>query len=429
MNKIKSIQKFRYYQTLFLSLMVIFAAQINLNLFIDNFKISIAIICLPAFLFLLDNFALLPVTLISALGVFLSRILLYWVQHGYLSQAALSSFPEMIFYLVYGLLLYIYTRRKPNSDFTVSFLIPLFFMDYLSNLSELMLRIHMQAFEIRTQFSILLVALSRTLLLWLILTIFGRYRLTLINKEHAERYQRLMVLISRLNGEVVWMQKNTSLIESTMNTSYQLYQKLAETAEDSNLSRDALTVARDIHEIKKEYLLIMRGLSEALHTESSEEGMLISDIFSILQSALLTEAKELDKKPGIHITCNSSLYTSKPYLFLSVFHNLFANSLEASEKPDPSIELTQTEDNTNYIFAITDDGPGIQPDFQNQIFEPGFSTKINFDTGAINRGLGLNIVKDIVEQELNGEISLTSVPRKTTFMIHIPKEKLEVRLL
>ena len=350
------------------------------------------------------------------------------VQHGYLSQAALSSFPEMIFYLVYGLLLYIYTRRKPDSDFTVSFLIPLFFMDYLSNLCELMLRIHMQAFDIRTQFSILLVAFSRTLLLWLILTIFGRYRLTLINKEHAERYQRLMVLISRLNGEVVWMQKNTSLIESTMSTSYQLYQKLAETSVDSSLSQDALTVARDIHEIKKEYLLIMRGLSEALQTESSEEGMLISDIFSILQSALLTEAKELDKKPKIHITSNSRLYTSKPYLLLSVFHNIFSNALEASEKPDPSIELTQAEDNMNYIFAITDNGPGIQPDFQNQIFEPGFSTKINFDTGAINRGLGLNIVKDIVEQELNGEISLTSVPGKTTFMIHIPKEKLEVRL-
>lgn len=428
MNKIESIQKFRYYQTLFLSLMVIFAAQINLNLFIDNFKISIAIICLPAFLFLLDNFALLPVTLISALGVFLSRILLYWVQHGYLSQAALSSFPEMIFYLVYGLLLYIYTRRKTDSDFTVSFLIPLFFMDYLSNLSELLLRIHMQAFEPRTQLSILLVALARTLLLWMILTIFDRYRLTLMNREHAERYQRLMVLISRLNGEVIWMQKNTSLIESTMNTSYQLYQRLTEMSEDSTLSRDALTVARDIHEIKKEYLLIMRGLSEALQTEASEEGMLISDICSILQSALMTEAKEMDKEPKILIKCNSSLYTIKPYLLLSVFHNLFANALEASEKPNPSIRLIQTEKNEDYIFSITDDGPGIQPDFQSQVFEPGFSTKINFDTGAINRGLGLNIVKDIIEQELNGEISLSSVPGKTTFLIHIPKEKLEVRM-
>ncbi len=44
----------------------------------------------------------------------------------------------------------------------------------------------------------------------------------------------------------------------------------------------------------------------------------------------------------------------------------------------------------------------------------------------MNRGLGLSIVKDIVETELNGIVKLTSIKGKgTKFMIFIPKDVLE----
>ncbi len=44
----------------------------------------------------------------------------------------------------------------------------------------------------------------------------------------------------------------------------------------------------------------------------------------------------------------------------------------------------------------------------------------------MNRGLGLSIVKDIVETKLNGFVTLTSTKGKgTKFMIFIPKDVLE----
>ena len=57
---------------------------------------------------------------------------------------------------------------------------------------------------------------------------------------------------------------------------------------------------------------------------------------------------------------------------------------------------------------------------------PGFSTKINYETGQVSRGLGLSLVKDIVESELGGSISVTSEDGCTDFTIRIPKENLEV---
>ena len=51
---------------------------------------------------------------------------------------------------------------------------------------------------------------------------------------------------------------------------------------------------------------------------------------------------------------------------------------------------------------------------------------MNYATGEVNRGLGLNLVQDLVENSFSGHIALDSRPGKTTFTITIPKEQLEV---
>lgn len=429
MNTEKATMTSRIKKILLLSFIVIFIAQININLFINDFKISIAVICLPAFLYLLDQMPLIPVTIVTAIGVYLSRILLYWLRHGEIGTSYYSYLPEMFFYFTYGFLLYGYDRLVKHRLSKKAILFPLVLMDYCSNLIELLLRVKLEAFEPRTQLGIILVALSRTILVTIIIMTFDRYRLTLLNREHAERYERLMVLISRLNGEVVWMQKNSSLIENTMNTSYQLYHKLQDTYDDPSLAASALTVAKDIHEIKKEYHLIMRGLSEALHAEAQEEGMPVCDILTLLENAIITEGKAVEKKVIVTLNCDKHLYTDKHYLLLSVFHNLFTNALEASTTDTVKISLEQSRLHDQYLFTVSDNGPGIEKDCIDQIFDPGFSTKINYDTGTISRGLGLNIVKDIIENQFHGKIELSSVPGKTTVTIYIPLEELEVKTI
>jgi len=296
-------------------------------------------------------------------------------------------------------------------------------IDYLGNLLELCVRMQMDAFTLDIQLVIIVVAIARTMILWMILELLTRYRLTLLSRSHAERYERLLILISRLNGEVVWMNKNVEKIESTMNTSYQLYDSL-QSAGSTEAAADALMVAKDIHEIKKEYRLIMRGLSEAMEEEISEDGMKLDEVFAILTNAARHEFEPSGKTPLIMIDCEDQLYTDEPYLFLSIFHNLITNAVEAADKNTVAMSIRQTRGNGSYIFIFHDNGPGIPEEYRSHIFDPRFSTRIDSRTGVVNRGLGLPIVKDIVEQNLGGSILLNQGGRGATFTITIPESRL-----
>ena len=245
-----------FQQILLIGIFIIIGAQINMNLFIDNFRISIGTLIFPITFVMFGKYPVLPVTFISAVGVLTSRVLSEWLRYDQIQFY--SFFPEMIFYLVYGTLFYIYSHKKETLSPDCAAV--LFIFDYISNLTELLVRLGAGAFNIKSQFGILLVAFSRSLIIYGILFCLHHYKFSLLRREHALRYQRLLLLISKLNGEVVWMKKNTGLIEETMNTSYQLYRELEENGTDETLSRKALGVAKDIHEIKKEYLLILRGL-------------------------------------------------------------------------------------------------------------------------------------------------------------------------
>ena len=404
-----------FQQILLIGIFIIIGAQINMNLFIDNFRISIGTLIFPITFVMFGKYPVLPVTFISAVGVLTSRVLSEWLRYDQIQFYSL--FPEMIFYLVYGTLFYIYSHKKETLSPDCAAV--LFIFDYISNLTELLVRLGAGAFNIKSQFGILLVAFSRSLIIYGILFCLHHYKFSLLRREHALRYQRLLLLISKLNGEVVWMKKNTGLIEETMNTSYQLYRELEENGTDETLSRKALGVAKDIHEIKKEYLLILRGLSEALDLNLKDEGMYLTDILTVLKQSLTTESS--DKKADISFQIQENLYTENHYFLMSVFRNLLTNAIEASEKDNPQIHVIQSTDADSYLFDVTDDGPGILPEDLEQIFSPGFSTKINFTTGEISRGLGLNLVQDLIKNQWNGEIQVSSVPGCTTFHIRIPK--------
>ena len=375
------------------SIFIVLLAQLNVDIFASNFRVSLGIVLLPILIFLYQKIPVLPITALAGCGVFLSRVFINSLRTGFSVQSFGDFFPELIFYLIYGGLLFLYFHSREYKLPHKHCYIALFFMDYLANLSELLCRLGLGALSVSLQVNILLVALLRTVILWAVITGLSQYRFLLISTEHANRYQRLILLISKLNSEIIWMHKNTALIEDAMAKSYQLFSQLQEHHVDSELSQSALTVAKDIHEVKKEYLMILRGISEALE---------------------------------LNIQLENNFKTDKHYFLLSVFRNLFTNAVEASESGTIVLTFTETECGEERQFDITDNGPGIPAENLPHIFKPGFSTKINFTTGEISRGLGLNQVEDVVKNQLQGSISVDSRPGCTTFSIRVPKRQLEV---
>ena len=414
-------------QVLSFSIFIILLAQINLDIFASNFRVSMGILLLPILVFLYQKIAVLPIVLLSGAGVYLSRVLIHALQYEFASQSLLDFFPELIFYYVYGYLFFQYFQKREYKLPHKHCYIALFFMDYLANFSELICRLQLNAFTPSLQVNILLVALVRTVILWAVITGLSQYKFLLISAEHAHRYQRLILLISKLNSEIIWMQKNAVLIEDAMVKSYHLFSQLQAQQSAPELTQNALTVAKDIHEVKKEYLMILRGLSEALDLNLKDGEMSISDILTVLQNSMAILANEKGKKLEFHANVESNLKTDKHYFLLSVFRNLFTNALEASCEDNVILTFTQKEQKDDYLFEITDNGPGIPRENLTQIFNPGFSTKINFQTGEISRGLGLNLVEDVVKNQLQGAVRVESCPGKTTFSISIPKKQLEVQ--
>lgn len=358
-------------QVLLVSASIIISAQINMNLFNSDFKASIGILAFSMVLVLFGKYPVFPVTLLSAAGVFTSRVLVYWLRMGVVNLK--SCFPEMVFYLVYGLLFGIYCRRK---DYNLSpRCIPMLFLfDYLSNLTELLLRPSVDPFVGSAQFGILLIACFRTLIILFALFCLRHYKFSMLRREHAQRYQRLLLLISRLNGEVVFMQKNTKMIEETMNTAYKLFQEMQDAQISPSLSQKALAVAKDVHELKKEYALILRGLSDALNLNLDDDGMSLSDIMQVLKNSLQNSLPE-GKQLNLDIQIQENLYTEKHYFLMSVLRNLLNNAIEASKNSEIHIRVSQSEEGDDYLFQVEDDGPGILPEDIDQIFHLVFQQK------------------------------------------------------
>jgi signal transduction histidine kinase len=66
------------------------------------------------------------------------------------------------------------------------------------------------------------------------------------------------------------------------------------------------------------------------------------------------------------------------------------------------------------VIAVSDNGTGIPEELQNKLFSPSFTTKTS------GMGLGLSIVKNIVEN-FAGKIRFETQPGKgTTFFLEIP---------
>lgn len=98
--------------------------------------------------------------------------------------------------------------------------------------------------------------------------------------------------------------------------------------------------------------------------------------------------------------------------------NLVKNALQAIEQvKDPLIEIEVSEDKDQAVIQLKDNGVGVPKDIINRIFEPQFTTK------SSGMGLGLSMVKKIVDNH-NGQIEVESeLNSHTIFKITLPKTK------
>lgn len=96
-----------------------------------------------------------------------------------------------------------------------------------------------------------------------------------------------------------------------------------------------------------------------------------------------------------------------------VFSNLISNAIKHHHTQEGKINISAVEDDKFYFFSVSDDGPGIATEHHERIFGIFQTLSTNDNNG--NTGIGLSIVKKIVESQ-GGTIEVKSqVGQGTTF--------------
>ncbi len=130
-------------------------------------------------------------------------------------------------------------------------------------------------------------------------------------------------------------------------------------------------------------------------------------------------ALDIFHEPYIHFIADKEEIIAKVdrTQLIRIVTNLVKNAIQAvPDIENPRILVTVTSIEDHVKISVADNGVGIADEFKDKIFEPKFTTK------SSGMGLGLGMVKNIVEN-YNGTIDFTShVGKGTVFTVTFPKE-------
>ncbi|RJQ63175.1 MAG: PAS domain S-box protein [Stygiobacter sp.] len=208
---------------------------------------------------------------------------------------------------------------------------------------------------------------------------------------------------------------------ATILSSAQMIQKFSKIWDETELTGHFDTINESIKyivELMDEVLLISKAETGAMKIQLGNV-----ELESIMQK-FIDESKSLIKKE-LKIKYNNKAYEKEIVIDKKMFHQIVSNLLSNAAKysNEGSEVLIETDIKKNKLYLkIEDKGIGIEKEELPHIFDPFFRTKNAMHIEGT--GLGLNIVKSIVEV-LNGKIDVKSeINKGTSFYVEIPITKI-----
>jgi PAS domain S-box-containing protein len=180
-------------------------------------------------------------------------------------------------------------------------------------------------------------------------------------------------------------------------------------------NQQQMTLLRDrVHRMQ----IMIDGLLEYARAGRTE-----ADLEPVAVTELLAEVIDSLDPPStfkIEIAPEMPILQTKRLPLSQVFANLISNGVKHHPRPDGLIQISSQDKGDFYEFAVADDGPGIAPEHHEKIFM--IFQAVNPQNSQDSSGIGLSIVKKIVETE-EGTIRLASEAGKgTTFYFTWPKQ-------
>jgi two-component system sensor histidine kinase YcbA len=393
--------------------------------FATGFRFTLGVAILTLLLLHFEDTPIFLTTLLTGATLLLSRHIVGYVEIPEYSWVIgwAKLYPAFVYYVIFGALMAgVNIRRYRDNPIALIFLITL--IDVFSNIGEFSVRHEWQKVTTENAVASLLgIALLRSVLAYTLFWLLRRQKILVLQEAHQKRYIELNMLIANLNAELFYLKKSTQDIENVMQKSYILYEKMLSIPElDEAFREQTLHVAKDIHEIKKDYQRVISGLEKILPASDNLKVMHISEIFYVIQENTRTLLASLQKEITFTLHFQDDFPTRFHYVVVSILNNLIINAIEAT-RAGGYIRVEQYSTAEYVVFQIDDNGEGIKERDLDSIFEPGFSTKVDKTSGNLSTGLGLTHVA-FLARSLGGEVGVKSVPWvETTFTIWLPRQR------
>ncbi|ARD48517.1 sensor histidine kinase [Sporosarcina sp. P33] len=200
----------------------------------------------------------------------------------------------------------------------------------------------------------------------------GLYSSVALSKE-KQRVEEMLGVGSELYAEAMYLQKSMNHIEQITASSHDLYRRLKKDNQ-LELSRQALHIAQEIHEVKKDSQRILAGLSKWT-SRQEVTAFYISDLLDMVVSANEKYSEMIGRQCTIEKTVHSDFQTDQHVPLLAVLNNLTANAVEAIDGQG-SILITAARDEKRVRFSVQDTGEGIPFEHDEVIFERGIQRNL-----------------------------------------------------
>lgn len=171
-----------------------------------------------------------------------------------------------------------------------------------------------------------------------------------------------------------------------------------------------------IEDLSHIFKLIMRGSQQYMRAEKINIQELLNEVKS--EFAAIIDQRQIKLTSRV-VRGGVTALADRVFLKHAIV-NLIDNAIKYSpDKSDVTI-ITKAERDRVYI-AVTDHGIGIEPVNQERIFERFFRTEKAREVNQHGTGLGLYLVRVIMEK-MNGQVTLTSrLGKGSTFTLIIPR--------
>ena len=414
-------------RTLKIALFVSLGSLVKFDFLVAGFIVAMSVIIMDIFIYCYEDLSVIYISFCSAIFSPLFRLLTIGLSTNDYATAVKYAIPDMAFFSAFGILYILIYRCVVKTEKNINnFPFVIFFCDVGGNIVEMLARSIVNGeFLVSPEIigALILVGMCRVIVVQIILLAMERYSSLLLNQEHDREYRKLLDQASVFEGEMHLMEKNATEIEEIMVKAYSLYKEIKECNLEGSIREKSLEIAKDAHEVKGVYLNIIETMKGSITEDITDSRMSFQDIVMIEKTNIQSIIKKKKFKIEIFASFKTNFYVESYFKMLSIIRNIFLNAVEAMGEKGGRIILKLTENKDSYIISISDNGPGIPENEIDAIFLDGYSSKFNVDTGSIQRGMGLSIVKDYIENYYCGEISVMSRENLfTTFIIKFPRK-------